>query len=128
MKLLLFLFLSAISGSLLLQGCYADKEDLLYPASGTPCDTTLPAKYSGDVAPVMNTSCNLSGCHNSTDAASGIILDTYSGVKTQAQNGRLAGSITHSPNFSPMPKNAAKLNSCILAKIQQWINNGSPAN
>ena len=109
----------------LLEGCYYDKEELLYPGSKI-CDTSTVAKFATDVMPVMSASCNLSGCHNSIDAASGVILDTYNGVKIQALNGRLMGSIDILNGT--MPKGAGKLANCTIAKIQQWINTGAPNN
>ena len=110
------------------ESCYYDKADVLYPDGKTPCDTSVVAKFSSDVLPVMNVSCNTSGCHNTTSASSGVILDTYAGVKAQIANGRLMGSINQTGSFSAMPKGAAKLNSCFLIKIHQWINSGSPNN
>ncbi len=107
------------------ESCYYDKADLLYPDGKIPCDTTVVAKFSSDVLPVMNVSCNTSGCHNTTSAASGVILDTYAGVKAQVANGRLMGSINQTGSFSAMPKGAGKLNSCSITKIQQWINSGT---
>ncbi|MFN8253592.1 MAG: hypothetical protein U0V75_17105 [Ferruginibacter sp.] len=109
------------------ESCYYDKADLLYPDGKVICDTTTAAKFSTDVLPVMNTYCN-SGCHNTVSASGGIILDTYNGVKTQASNGRLMGSINQTSGFSAMPKGGNKLNTCTSAKIQQWINAGMPNN
>jgi cytochrome c553 len=122
----ILLTLFSILVILFIEGCYYDKAELLYPDSNLPCDTTsATAKFSTDVLPVMNASCNLSGCHNSTDASSGVILDNYAGVRTQALNGRLMGSTS---STGTMPKNAARLSSCTLAKIQQWINSSTPNN
>jgi len=108
-------------------GCYYDKADLLYPDGKMPCDTSVVAKFSSDVLPVMNTYC-VSGCHSTAAASGGVILDTYNGVKTQAGNGRLLGSMNQTGSYSAMPKGGAKLNSCTLTKIQQWINSGTPNN
>lgn len=112
----------------LFQSCYYDKADLLYPDGKVPCDTTAVAKFSADVLPIMNASCNSGGCHNTASAGGGVILDTYNGVKTQATNGRLMGSMNQTGAYSAMPKGGSKLNSCTLAKIQQWINTGTPNN
>lgn len=124
MKTILFI-LAGILTAATLGSCYYDKAELLYPDSKLPCDTTAVATYSTDVAPVMSASCNMSGCHNTTDAASGVILDTYAGVKIQALNGRLMGSTSAT---GTMPKGGNKLASCTLAKIQKWINSGTPNN
>ena len=124
MKNILFI-LACILTSALLGSCYYDKAELLYPDSKLPCDTTAVSKYSTDVLPIMSSSCNMSGCHNTTDAASGVILDTYAGVKVQALNGRLMGSTSAT---GTMPKGANKLLNCTLAKIQKWIDSGTPNN
>ncbi|HNA01813.1 MAG TPA: hypothetical protein PLN49_13155 [Ferruginibacter sp.] len=105
-------------------GCYYDKAALLYPDSVT-CDTTNAATFSKEILPLMNTHCNGSGCHNTASASAGVILDTYAGVKTQAQNGRLMGST--GANGS-MPKGAARLSSCTLSTLQRWIDSGTPNN
>jgi len=125
-KRIWFLAFTSVLSVVLFQSCYYDKADLLYPNSNQPCDTTVVAKFSTDVVPVMTNNCNAGGCHNTTSASSGVILDTYAGVKTQALNGRLIGSIDHFNGT--MPKGGAKLSTCTIAKIQQWINTGTPNN
>jgi hypothetical protein len=114
-----------ISGILLnsLNSCYYDKSDLLYP--NTACDTAA-VKYSTSVLPVLSSNCI--NCHGGATPSAGISLDTYSGVKMQVDNGRLWGAVSHSPNYSPMPKNSNKLNNCSLEKIRIWIAAGAPNN
>lgn len=114
-----FLFLIALSGS----GCYYDKAELLNPV--TSCDTAI-VTYSGAVNPLLNANCT--GCHSGVNAPNGVKLDTYPGVKIQAANGLLLGTITHTPGFSAMPKNGNKLNDCSIAKIRKWIAGGAPNN
>ncbi len=106
-----------------LNSCYYDKADLLYP--DTACDTTA-VTYSTSVLPVLSSNCI--SCHGGATPSAGIGLDTYAGVKIQADNGRLWGAVSHSPNFSPMPKNSNKLNVCSLEKIRLWIAAGAPNN
>lgn len=119
--------LTAIIMLSLTESCYYDKADLLYPDGKTVCDSTTTAKFSTDVLPLMNTSCN-SGCHSTASASAGIILDTYNGVKAQVANGKLMGSINQANGYSAMPKGGGKLNTCTIAKLQQWINAGAPNN
>lgn len=104
-------------------GCYYDKEEILYPQ--TVCDTAN-VTYSGSVVPVLISSCN--SCHGGSTPSAGIGLDTYAGVKAQVTNGRLWGSVSHAASYSAMPKNAAQLSSCSLAKIKKWIDAGAPNN
>lgn len=106
-----------------LNSCYYDKSDLLYPDSA--CDTAA-VKYSTSVLPVLSSNCI--SCHGGSTPSAGIGLDTYAGVKLQADNGRLLGAVSHNPGFSPMPKNSNKLSTCNLEKIRIWIAAGAPNN
>ncbi|GAB2813948.1 hypothetical protein [Ferruginibacter profundus] len=127
MKTVLFILITILFISIN-ESCYYDKADLLYPDGKIPCDTSVVAKFSTEVLPIMNASCNTSGCHSTTAASGGVILDTYAGVKTQALNGRLMGSINQTGAYSAMPKGGAKLSGCTITRIQQWINSGTPNN
>ena len=46
----------------------------------TDCTGITPT-YTNDIASVMNNSCALSGCHNSSSKSAGIDLSTYDKVK-----------------------------------------------
>lgn len=107
----------------ILSGCYYDDPDLLDP-NRTTCDTTI-VTYSGSVSPVLTAYCT--GCHSGPNAANGIKLDARASVLLVG-NARLLGAINHSPGYSPMPKNATKLNDCSIAKIRIWLANGAPDN
>ena len=103
--------------------CYYDKSEILYPQ--TVCDTAA-VTYSLSVVPVLTSNCI--SCHGGSTPSAGIKLDVYSGVKLQVDNGRLWGAVSHSPNYSPMPKNSNKLNTCSIEKIRIWIAAGAPNN
>lgn len=124
MKTFLFVLIAAFAVSSF-ESCYYDKAELLYPGSKLPCDTITVSRFSTDVLPIMNASCNASGCHNTASASSGVILDTYDGIKAQALNGQLMSS---TGTNGSMPKGAAKLSSCTLTRIQKWIDSGAPNN
>jgi hypothetical protein len=117
----IFILSSIIISSL--NSCYYDKSDLLYP--DTACDTSA-VKYSTTILPVLSSNCI--GCHGGSTPSAAISLDTYTGVKQQVDNGRLWGAVSHSPNYSPMPKNNSKLSNCNLEKIRIWIAAGAPNN
>ena len=107
----------------LLSGCFYDKEELLYPTP--PCNATG-STYSASVSPIISAHCVT--CHGASVAATnaaGIVLDNYNSLKPYATNGKLVGAINHASGYSPMPKNAAKLSSCDIAKITDWVNNGA---
>jgi uncharacterized membrane protein len=119
-KKLPFLFFGLVS---LFTGCFYDKEELLYPTP--PCDPAG-STYSATVAPIISARCV--SCHGSAVAnvnAAGIVLDNYNSIKPYATNGKLAGAINHASGYQPMPKNSAKLPSCDIAKITDWVNNGA---
>jgi hypothetical protein len=86
------------------------------------CDTT-PASFSADINPIIQASCAIPGCHNTTGAA-GIKLTNYSEIKSQAELNRFLSSIKHESGFSNMPKSANKLADSTITKIECWINNG----
>ena len=122
-KITLILFAFLISMAFLNTGCYYDKAEILYP--DTVCDTAA-VKYSSTIAPVLSSFCN--SCHSGTTPSAGIKLDAYNDVAIQAANGRLWGAVSHATSYSAMPENAAKLNTCNLAKIKKWLDAGYPNN
>jgi hypothetical protein len=113
------LFLVIISSN----SCYYDKEELLYPQ--TTCDSAT-VTYSGTIIPILLSNCN--GCHSGSTPSAGINFSAYAGVKSQVDNGQFLGSVSHANGYSPMPKNAAKLNNCNIAKIRKWVAAGAPNN
>jgi Planctomycete cytochrome C len=104
-------------------GCYYDKEEILFPQ--TACDVSN-VTFSRSVVPILSANCY--SCHGGNTPSGGIQLDTYTGVKLQADNGKLFGSISHAAGFSPMPKNAGSLSSCNITQIKKWVDAGAPNN
>ena len=86
------------------------------------CDTAV-YTYSGAVKLVIQNKCV--GCHNPSSLGGNIDLSAYNNARTVALNGKLLGSVSQQPGYSPMPKNAAKLSDCEIRQIQKWINAGS---
>lgn len=111
----------------LMVDCYYDNEERLYPQiDANNCDT-INVTLSAGIKPVLASRCY--SCHGSSTAASfggGINLETYSGLKTTADNGKLKGAIKHAPGYSPMPQGASKMDDCSINKIVAWINKGAP--
>ncbi len=92
------------------------------------CDTTK-FTYTGAIAPMMKSYCN--SCHATAAASAsggGIILDTYTGIQTQALNGKLMGTMQHTSGFSAMPKGGAKLSDCKITQVRRWIAAGAQNN
>lgn len=100
--------------------CYYDNEAVLYP--GSSCKPVANPAFTADVMPILNNRCN--NCHGGSSPSAGIKLDSYAEVLKSVNNSSLMGSINHESAFSPMPKNAAKMNSCEIQKIQDWITQG----
>ena len=124
------LFLT-LAVSVSLTSCYYDTEEELYPDSGTVvCDTTS-VSYTTDIVPIMNSKCSYSGCHAGANAAAGIPLETYAGVKEylDTDKARFISSIIWDGNASNMPKGASsKMIDCNINTIKAWINAGYPNN
>ena len=118
MKNILFLF------SVLITGCYYDKAEELYGA-GT-CDATN-VLYSSTVTGLLN-SYGCISCHSGSAPSGNISLQDFNAVKTVAQNGKLLGTLNHSPGFSPMPKGGGKMSACEISKIKAWVDAGAVNN
>lgn len=124
MRFLKILMSILLVATVLMQSCYYDNEEDLYPESAT-CDTTG-VTYSATIAPIMEANCN--SCHNAVLPNAGVITDNYSDLKVIADNGQLRGATHHEQGYSPMPKNQAQLPGCDLAKIRIWLDDGAPDN
>jgi mono/diheme cytochrome c family protein len=89
------------------------------------CDSAN-VTYSSQIVSAMNNNCN--ACHSSASASGGVILDTYIGVKSQVDNGKLKGTINHDTGFKVMPPSGTKISECNLTIIDKWIADGAPNN
>jgi hypothetical protein len=86
------------------------------------CDTSL-YTFAAAIKPLLDNKCV--GCHNPSSAGGNIDLSTYNSIKVVAMNGKLYGSVTQQPGYSPMPKGAAKLSDCEITQVQKWIAAGA---
>jgi len=90
------------------------------------CDTSN-VTYTSSIQPIIQNYCL--GCHTTSSANSsggGIILDSYSAVKTNAQTGHLLCSVQWTGTCYKMPKNVSQLTSCNIRKFLIWANNNFP--
>jgi len=110
---------------LTMTGCYNDKYEELYPTGGCDLSNTT---YSATVKNIVQQSCALGGCHDAATASSGVVLDTYAGLKAIADDGRLMQVVKHENGVTPMPQNAAQLDACTISKLQKWVDNGAQNN
>lgn len=100
--------------------CYYDVEEELYPS--IECmDENM--SYQTDILPIIETDCF--GCHSAAANFGNVTLEGYNNLLTYVNDGTLIGVIKHESGFSPMPKGAAKLLDCEIAKIEAWIIDGA---
>ena len=107
----------------LINSCYYDKGELLYPGSaGGPCADTTASSYSKKVVPVFQQYCY--SCHTGSFPSGNILMGTYTADRAVAQTGKLYGSVSHTSGYSPMPQSGGMLSNCQIAAIKQWIDSG----
>lgn len=91
------------------------------------CDTTgLVAdsiRYLNTVAPIMDEYCT--GCHGNTVQKGQVNLSTYEGVKKQASNNKLLGTMGHLKGYRKMPREGEKIPQDKICKVKFWIDNGA---
>ncbi len=105
-----------------ISGCYYDKEELLYHKSGIVDCTTINAKFSTDVAPIIAAKCATSGCHDAASAAGGAVLTNYAQISGKADriNQRCVVEKTMPPGTPLTPTE--------VGILQCWISSGAPNN
>jgi mono/diheme cytochrome c family protein len=67
-------------------------------------------------------------CHKTGNAGGNINLDSYAGVKSAAESGRLYGAISWANGYKVMPQGGSQIPDCTIKKIKSWIDAGSPNN
>lgn len=109
----------SISCILVLTSCSKDE------VTNVDCNGTN-ITYMGDIAPIINVSCAISGCHSANFPADGLDLSSYSKVKSASLNGKVLQSIKHLSGVKSMPQDAAKLSNDKITKVECWIQAGAP--
>ena len=79
--------------------------------------------YSGTIKPLLENNCI--GCHGGSTPQGGINLSTHTSVQILAKNGRLHGTISWAPGYSPMPLGGQKLSQCNIDKVKAWVDAGA---
>lgn len=85
------------------------------------CDSTQ-YTYLAIIKPLVDNNCV--GCHKPGSLGGDIDLSTYTLTKTQALNGKLVGSVSHTSGYSPMPE-GGKLSDCQITQIKMWVEEGA---
>ena len=97
------------------------KED----TTAADCSGTAPT-YAADIAPILNASCALSGCHTAAFPADGVDLSSYQKAKSASLNGKVLASMKHSSGAKAMPLGGARLPDGDIRKVECWIAAGAP--
>lgn len=87
---------------------------------------TEDVSFGTDVVPVIDNNCI--GCHSGPSPQGGVLLESYTNVKSVVNSGQLEGAITWAAGYTPMPYNQAQLDQCTIDKIKSWIDDGAPNN
>lgn len=99
--------------------CYNDREDLLYP-SITDCNT-LNAEYAADIAPIIQSSCAIPGCHDAASGNKGGPFTNFTQVKNKAAIIKAQVVSGAMPQGLSLSQEQIKLISC-------WVDSGAPNN
>lgn len=119
----LYGFANLLLASGMIVACTYNNEEELYGEAKLECNTKT-VSFSADIQPIIGRNCIF--CHSGPFAAGGVPLDTYEDVRLSAKN-KLVGAIKQLPGFVPMPP-GRKLSDCEIAKIEAWVNAGTPNN
>lgn len=98
----------------LLQSCYKDKEELLYPNEFNNSDTSA-VTYAAYVKPLLDAKCGAS-CHPG--------YMNYAGLKVVLDNGNFNNRVLVKKDMPP----AGPLSPTDLAKLKRWLDAGAPNN
>ncbi len=79
--------------------------------------------YTADAAPILNGSCNFSGCHNNGSANGS--MANYDAAKLFGKKGGFLKRIKHEEGVNIMPPDATKkLSDAKIATLEKWIADG----
>jgi mono/diheme cytochrome c family protein len=102
------------------------------PTTPLPTSTCSPdtVYFQNTIAPLIGSTCSMSGCHDAISKAEGVTLITYADIMKYVSGGNAAGSklYTVTKNAS-MPRGAIpKYTATQLTQLQTWINQGAKNN
>ena len=82
--------------------------------------------YGNFAEDFINSTCATSGCHDANAIESGGNYETYELLTTNDNFSKIKGAINHEDGISNMPRGAAQLDSCSIARMSAWIDAGAP--
>lgn len=111
---------------ILVPACKKDVGETPAPPAVDPC-STISAKYSADIEPILQTECVNPGCHAAGGGSSGYDLSTYALVKAYADQGRIRARVLEGNTNGWMPQ-GGPLPEASRQKIDCWLKSGAPNN
>jgi len=128
MKRILFSLVMLIGVGMILESCY---KDIIAPGSD-PNGPPQQVSFSGDLIPILNANCNMSGCHDAIPTKNPSV--TPDKAYTSLLNGGFVNVIAPASSpFYTMVKGGAMppsgtVKAADVQKILDWIRNGAPNN
>jgi hypothetical protein len=119
----------AVVGSIAIYSCAKGKT----AEPPETCDVNK-VYFAGDIQPLLNSNCAMSGCHDAKTAAEGVNLSNYTGVMKVVTAGNAANSelykvLTASKGGKRMPPApASSLTATQISMINTWISQGAKNN
>jgi len=118
-RLLFFLF----TLTLITLSCAYNSEESLYPEI-SDCDS-MNVTYTKNILPILEDNCL--SCHASIvadDKGGHLSLEGYSNVADLSE--AILASVNHVSGAKEMPKDALKLDACLLRQFGIWVETGKP--
>lgn len=115
--------LSVIAAISVFTGCFYDKEELVYPQTGTGNCDTANMTFSTTILPLINTRCN--DCHTG-NVTSGFNFSNYNVLRARAISGELMNRLTTTDPSKHMPQGGPMLPDCEIQKFRAWVARNAP--
>ncbi len=97
---------------------------VVIPEETCAIDLVTVVSFQQDVVPILQSKCY--ECHAANGTFAFVLtLDTYSGVKSKVDDGKLRPAVSHEPGATPMPYQRERIPSCQVKTIQKWIEQGA---
>ncbi len=106
---------------LIYSSCSKDKTPQITVVQPPPPVFVDTISFSGEVHPIIQQNCAVSGCHNSAGSG-GYVLLNYTQISTNSTI--ILKAIKHEPGVIQMPQFSPKLADTTIAKVEQWIIQG----
>lgn len=114
----LVVLVTSCGGSLPEQGAAGEEE--------LDCGEVTGLSYSKDILPILEENCLT--CHNEENyskKADGRLFEGYDNFKKYVDKGTVVKAVNHESGVVNMPYRKAKLDPCIIARIEGWVAEGS---